>query len=214
MDRFSEVQADAWRDSAAVCIAGGPSLTESQVGAVRAAHEKGACRVIAVNDAYRLAPFADLLFFADSKWWEWHREKPEFKAFAGQKCTIQSTGAMVGDDEIHMLRNGGREGISRDSAELRTGGNSGHCALNIAAMAGAAHIALLGYDARQGENRKKHWFGDHPDGTAPTYREMIALMRTTAAPLAERGIEVLNASPGSALDCFPRATIEEFLARL
>lgn len=113
-----------------------------------------------------------------------------------------------------MLRNGGREGISESPAELRTGGHSGHMALNIAVLAGASPHVLLGFDAREGVNRKKHWFGDHPDKTAPAYRDMVLTMRTAATALAARGIEVLNASPGSAIDCFPRMTIEEALARL
>lgn len=127
---------------------------------------------------------------------------------------MQHTGDEIGDDDIHMLRNGGREGLSVNAEELRTGGNSGHMALNIATLAGASPIALLGYDAREGVNRKKHWFGDHPDSTAPAYQDMVRMMRTAMAPLAALGIEVLNASPGSALDAFPRITIEDFLARL
>lgn len=161
-----------------------------------------------------MAPFADVLFFADFKWFGWHRERPEFKKFAGQKCTIQTTGALIDDGSVHMLRNGGREGLSVVSTDLRTGGNSGHMALNIAFLAGAAPILLLAYDGKQGVNRKKHWFGDHPDRTEPTYRDMTQMMRTTLEPLAARGVKVVNVTPGSAIDCFPRATLEDALASL
>jgi len=113
-----------------------------------------------------------------------------------------------------MLRNGGREGLSAKPEEIITGGNSGHMALNIAVLAGGGPIGLLGYDAKEGVNRKKHWFGDHPDKTAPTYKDMVLTMRTTTPRLTELGVRVVNCSPGSAIDCFPRSTIEEFLASL
>ena len=71
VDRYSEI-APEWSGGTAVLLGGGPSLTLGQVEKVRAAREAGAVHVIAVNDAYRLAPFADVCYFADSEWWGWH----------------------------------------------------------------------------------------------------------------------------------------------
>ena len=47
-----------------VCLASGPSLTTEDVAYVR-----GRATVIAVNDAVRLAPWADVLYSNDSTWW-------------------------------------------------------------------------------------------------------------------------------------------------
>lgn len=113
-----------------------------------------------------------------------------------------------------MLRHSGRDGISSDPGVLRTGTNSGHMAIGIAALAGATRIVLLGYDAKAAEDRRKHWFGDHPDKTGPMFGEMVRCMRTAAPALAELGIEVLNATPGSAVDCFPSVSLEAALAGL
>jgi len=41
------------------------------VAQVAAAYERGKVRCIIINDAYLLAPFADILYFADSHWWKW-----------------------------------------------------------------------------------------------------------------------------------------------
>src|SRR5471032_37654 len=112
-DRFSEV-APEWSGGIAVLIGGGPSLTREQVAAVRTAREAERVNVIAVNDAYRIAPFADVCYFADSEWWTWHKDRPGFRDFAGQKCSISDSGANITDADVHVLRNAGTRGISTD----------------------------------------------------------------------------------------------------
>ena len=106
--------------------------------------------MIVVNDAYLLAPWADILYFADWRWWRdfGHRKRAEFKAFQGQKCTIENSGAMVDDPEIFMLHNSGHEGLSEKPNCLHTGSNGGYQAVNIATLAGAKRVVLLGYDMR------------------------------------------------------------------
>jgi hypothetical protein len=65
-DRLSSVQR-VWEGQTVVCIGGGPSLTLEQIEAI-----PEGCPVIAINDAYLWAPSADVCYFADSRWWEWH----------------------------------------------------------------------------------------------------------------------------------------------
>jgi hypothetical protein len=52
-----------WAGETAVLVASGPSLCPSDVDRVR-----GRARVIAVNDGYRLAPWADVLYACDRRW--------------------------------------------------------------------------------------------------------------------------------------------------
>src|SRR5690606_17577639 len=63
-----------WPDSTVVLIGGGPSLTAGDVGACR-----DRARVIAINDAHRLAPWADVLYSSDQRWWEYYQGVPEFR---------------------------------------------------------------------------------------------------------------------------------------
>jgi hypothetical protein len=56
-----------------VCIGGGPSLTRDDVDYCR-----GKAFVIAINDAYKLAPWADALYACDGLWWRWHKGVPSF----------------------------------------------------------------------------------------------------------------------------------------
>lgn len=185
----------------------------ARVEAVRRSRQD--VRVIAINDAYRLAPFADLCYFADAQWWRWHKDKPEFEAFAGAKVTIEPTGLEIDDARVFMLRNAHHgktdqaHGLSTDPAVLADGRNSGYQAINLAALAGAARIVLLGYDSKPGPDGKAHWFGQHP---IPTHEATIRGFKThykqLVAPLKALGVEVVNCSPGSAITCFPKESLE------
>lgn len=198
----------AWAGQTVVCIATGPSLTPEQVEACR-----GRAKVIAINDAYRLAPWADLIYFCDPKWHGWHKDRPEFKALAGQKCTLRSGRDWPPEDAgIFALEHDGALGLSLKPTKLRTGTNSGHQALNIAVLSGAKTILLLGYDFKAGAKGRKHFFGDHPDGTQPPYEMNLRHMKTVVEPAKQHGVRIVNCTPGSAIDCFDSGDIKELLA--
>src|SRR3990167_7469077 len=69
-----------WAWETVVLIGGGPSLTQSDVDYCR-----DKAKTIAVNDAYRLAPWADVLYACDRPWWDYHF--PKLNGFEGQKWT-------------------------------------------------------------------------------------------------------------------------------
>jgi len=208
---FSQVALE-WREAIAVLIGGGPSLTPQQVELVSA---RRALRVIAVNDAYRLAPFADICYFADSEWWGWHKDRPDFQAFAGQKCSISDSGGNIKDPAVHILRNangrGHSFGLSLDPKQIVTGSNSGYQALNIAVLAGAKTILLLGFDARE-PTGKTHWFGDHPKREPiAAYAEYRKAFSAGERAILAAGVKVVNCSPDSAIDSFPKMDLEDAL---
>lgn len=193
-----------WPGETFVCIGGGPSLTIDDVNAVR-----GLARVIAINDAYRLAPWADVLYAADRKWIEWFDGVP---SFTGPKYSIESSDTVKRPD-WQVLRNTGTLGLELDPSGLRTGINSGYQSLGLAYHLGAARVLLLGFDM-QWKNGNSHWFGDHRDSQPSPYPQMIAAFDSIVQPLKDAGVEVVNCTPGSALKCFPSSTIQDELARL
>ncbi len=198
-----------WRGATVVCLGGGPSLTGAD-----AARCRGRARVIAINDAYRLAPWADLLYFCDHRWWSWHRDTAAFKSFAGVRVTLDARVAAE-EPSVHYVHNAGREGLNLDRGHLMTGRNSGYQAINLAVQLGAKRILLLGYDMRAVDGRT-HWFGDHPTETRPGVYvgAMLPMFETIAAPLAASGVEVVNCTPGSALATFPMADLADALSCL
>lgn len=220
-----DVVTRAWEGRTVVCIATGPSLTQAQIETVRAAREADVVRVIAISDAYLVAPFADLLFFADQKWHDWHvaglardwgwcrfsaeQARQAFAGFAGQKCSVlnRKPGCFV-------LRSAGLAEMSLEPTTISTGHNGGFMALNIAALSGGRPILLVGYDGRRGPRGEHHAFGMHPDKKEPPYELMREVFRKAADKLAQLGIEVVNCTPGSAWTCFPGGTLEERIASL
>lgn len=205
VDRMTRVVEKAWSGETVFVIATGPSLTEEAVEKVRAS----GLHTIGVNDAYRRAPFLDVLYFADSKWYDWHKEA--LKAFPGDLLTIWASGNRVEDPRVHIIRNAGGGGLSLKPDALCTGSNSGYQALNLAVLAGPARIALLGFDAKRAADGKKHFFGEHPDKTEPPYAAMKQTFPSTLPVLKKLGISVVNCTPGSALTCFPIVPLESVL---
>jgi len=202
-----------WPGATVVCIAGGPSLTLTQVRRVAIARLEERCRVIAVNDAIYVAWFADWLHATDNKWWTWHRLSAT--KFGGIKTAI-ADGLPAGWG-VKILRNANGEGgqmggFSEAPDTIHPGGNGGYQAVQMAAKAGGCRIPLLGFDMRFGPADESHWHGDHPDGMRSDYvNTMLPWWPSLVEPLKARGVEVINCSPGSAIECFPRANIEDVL---
>lgn len=192
-----------WPDSTVVCIGGGPSLTTADVDYVR-----GKAKVIAINNAYQLAPWADVLYACDGRWWRLHY--PQVQHLPALKLSLQVAGDRK-PAEVLCLRKTRRGGLETDPSGLAHGHNSGYQSINAAYHLGARRILLLGYDMRLGTGGQSHWHGEHPWRMHPSFNTWIALYHTLAKPLTERGIEVLNCSRVTHLDAFPKADLRTVL---
>lgn len=203
---------DAWKDQTVAILGGGPSLTAEQVNACQ-----GRAKVIAINNAYALAPWADLLYFADKRWHGWHSHRPEFKAFAGQIATVDNL-ELARDSRIHCLRKGALIGLADRPDTVNTGSNSGHQALNLCYLGKVKRVILIGFDMRH-VGKRSHWHGGHVDTHGeprPTpewayARVMLPRLATAVKQLNAAGIDVVNATPGTALKCFRLDTLENAL---
>lgn len=194
-----------WAGETCVIAAGGCSLTSQQLDRVRGAGLK----TIVVNDAYRLAPWAEVLFFYDPIWWSWHREA--LQDWPGRIVRLESPEGDGGHPRARVLKNYGTEGFIEARDGVMNGRNSGYGALHLAAHLGVARVLLLGFDCKRGEGGRKHWFGEHPNRSDQPHNIWIACFNQLAPILAARGIEVINCSPGSALTCFKREPLESVL---
>lgn len=92
-----------------------------------------------------------------------------------------------------------------------SGGNSGFQALNLAVQFGAKRIILFGFDMN--DRSGVHWYGRNawPLANNPNhdnFRRWIAAFEGAAPVLEALGVEVINASPNSAIKAFPRRSIE------
>lgn len=107
---------------------------------------------------------------------------------------------------------------------IHHGHGSGFSLLNLAYLMGAERIVLLGYDMKyapdyDGRTKEigsapRHYFGEYPEALqhwpsvqvkAGVHVELVELYRS----VARQGlVEILNASPDSAIDCFPKVSID------
>lgn len=197
-----------WAGKTVAILATGPSLTPQQATQVRAAKSLHPDRLaaVAVSDAFRLAPWADLLYSADSAWWNVHAQ--EALKFQGQKVSV----AVGLGRHVFRLEQGLPMGFDERPDTLATGGNSGYQAVHLAIHARAARVLLLGFDMTGA--RGAHFFGSHPAPLRNTIEDSYAKWRERFKALSGRGTEILNCTPGSALDCFPRADLVDVLEHL
>ena len=185
----------------AVIIACGPSLTQEQVDAC-----KGKAKVYVVNNAYKLAPWANVLYACDDSWWRYY--KPEF---AGEKWTLSDKAAA--DFGLNLIGRAGKALFSTDEGKVATGYNSGFQALNLAYVQGARKAILLGFDYKDPGN---HFFGRHSGALdrASNMHRWIRAMHDAAPVMAQANYEVINSTPNSAIKCFPQMGIEDALHKL
>jgi hypothetical protein len=197
-----------WPKSTVVCLATGPSLTAEDVD-----YCLGRARVIAVNDAYRLAPWADALYACDPAWWRWH---DGVKSFQGAKWSMHhdawSARFCAAFSDVARLKNTGETGLELDPSGLRAGRNSGYQAINLAVHYGATRIVLLGYDLQRTGGRA-HFFGNHPQaGQNAPYASFIPYFQTLISPLNKAGVSIVNCTPSTALTCFDRSDLRAALS--
>lgn len=152
-----------------------------------------------------------MLYACDVSWWVTRQGCP---GFLGLKVS-QDPGATKRFPEIRLVvcARTGEDLILDRIGHVGWGGNSGFHAINIAAQVGAARIILVGFDMRV--DHGLHWHGKHVTGLNNPSRPNVERWRRTidrAAPvLADAGIEVVNASPISALLNYPKMALSEAL---
>ena len=195
----------AWPGETAVILATGPSLTPADV-----AYCQDRARVIAIKDSIQLAPFADVLYACDGKWWRHYGDG--LRDYRGPRFALDADAGRWAT----VLRNTGEQGLETDPTGLRTGRNSGYQAINLAVHLGFRRLVLLGYDNQPGPQEQRNWFGPRPSSywlALPAWHESIARgWPSMVAPLQALGVTVINATRATALACFPRLSLEEALA--
>lgn len=182
-----------------VVVACGASAAQADLSLTRGA------KVIVVNEAHRLWPWADILYACDMEWWLL-RGPPDFK---GRRVTCNAKAAQtLGLERVALASDTGVEMIFDRPGIIGAGGNSGFQAINLAISEGARRIVLVGFDYG-GE----HWHGRHQAGLNNPAADLLATwaanLDNQAPRLAEHGVEIINTSPTSALKAFPKLSLEE-----
>jgi hypothetical protein len=197
-----------WAGQPAFIICGGPSAAEQGIERLRGR------RVIVINASVKAAPWADILIFADDNPWRWYRS--EIEAFNGRVVKVYdgkpSARFPVRFEQYRKTR---PPVLSRDPSCLTLARTTTTGAINLAAHLGSRLIVTLGLDGKRSEDGRSHHHKPHPKppmlGCWEKHRKELC---SIVPSLKEWGVEVLNASPGSACDAFPIVTLDEALARI
>jgi hypothetical protein len=136
----------------------------------------------------------------DRGWWMKHIHEVR-DTFSGELATTSG-----------QVRDFGLEPMGTYGVGFHPHGNSGAGLVAISHMAGAARVIMLGYDCQKTDG-KAHWHGDHPRGLGNA--GAVAKWPAQFAKLAEtvKGMEVINCTRTTALDCFPRMDLDKALRR-
>jgi len=162
--------------------------------------------VIGINNAYQLGAWIDICWFTDARWFDWHSEK--LLSFAGLRVHCANRLDKVG--WLKRLSRGKPMGIETNPHVVSWNRCSGSSAINLAYHLGAKRVVLLGFDMRRVEGRA-NWHDDHPNPQKDPYDRFLACYPTIARDAEKLGLEILNATPGSAIDVFPFVSLEEVI---
>ena len=199
-----------------ICIGTGPSLTESQVKAARkTGHPLYVC-----NNAIELVPDAELLYACNLAWWDHYY--PEVMGLPCQKWTTNREAAARYNLLWVAERNA--PALSTDPKYIHHGHGSGYSLVSMAHRNGADRIVLLGYDCQYAPDYNgkakhigatpRHFFGEYPASMQhwPSVRVQGGiheeLLELYASIHAQGLVEVINCTPGSAIECFESCDIE------
>jgi hypothetical protein len=196
-----------WSGQTAVIIGTGPSAKDAPLDQAR-----GLARAIAIKGAWKLAPWASLLYGLDKGWWLANHGVPDFK---GLKVTPSPTAARVfGLRQVSLKARAeiltGETGVL--GCGLRTGGgHSGFQAINLAIQFGARKIVLVGFDMTLSNGA--HWNSDYRGVSKPDagrVKSWRVALDGCAEQFKSLGVEVVVVGP-SALTAYPKMSLAEAL---
>jgi hypothetical protein len=181
---------------------------------MEALHDK---HVIGINVAFLIGNWIDMVFFGDGNFFLQNFEK--LAEFPGLKVSCDFKSAKY-DWVKNMARDGDKLlGLTTKPGHVSWNHSSGAASICVAANAGAKRIILLGFDMKLDDSNLQYWHDLYGKGLEMTERRLMGLpfdrhlkgFSVIAADAKARGIEILNASPDSAIKQFPKFTVKELL---
>jgi hypothetical protein len=196
-----------WEGKTAVVVGNGPSLLAPE-WPDRVLTAGAAAKVLVANGGYKLFPFANVLMCSDR---HWLAANPDLSGFKGETIVVTRPEAIRRLDRrmVHLRRafiEKVRGDIFADPKTLVEGHTSTSTNISLAVLRGAARIVLVGIDLTPGPALRRRAYDESRDTLAAAqarYDRQVKHLTMQAAHVRARGVDVLNASPRSALACYP-----------
>lgn len=191
-----------WRGRTVYILGGGLSLNTVDIDRLRGQ------RIIAVNNAFKKAPFADVCYFKDFHWFQQEGNGDNLQNFGG--LTVTSCNRFRQSSWVYVLKTGDRNVVELRPERICHSSNAGCEATNLGIKFGGTKIILLGFDMQEIDG-KANFHDEHDRKVSPHIYEhqFIPSFKAVKKHIENRNIEVINATPGSALTLFPIVEPEE-----
>lgn len=192
-----------WSNDICIIVASGPSAKDIDL-----APYKDAAKFIAINNSWKLAPWADILIAADGGWWTRYKGVPDFK---GIKVSLDvNVSRQFGLQLVKLVRH--ITTMTTDKPGIvGMGGNTGFYAINLAIQFKCKKIVLVGFDMTL--KHGIHWHGQHEKGLNNPIGHRIENWRKAldkeASHLKTLGVEIINTSQVSALTAYKKMEVKE-----
>jgi len=200
------VSKNIWLNDTVFIIGGGPSLAGVDLQRLQG---KGV--LLAVNEAYNKIPYCNALFTCDRLWFR-HNVKTFDSRPDVLKFVALPKDMVIPEFSGTLLERSREDGLSYDPSSIRINGNSGFGALNLAVLAGAKRIVLLGFDLKPTAS-VTHWHGGYiwfdKRNETGMYPRWIRAFETVSKELYDMGVNVLNINKDSAIRCFDFIDFED-----
>lgn len=191
-----------WPGATVFIVGGGPSVASIDLQALRGR------RVIVINKSWRAVPFADILIFSDSDFWE--DEGRHLHNWPGRIVCLSRT--PNAPDRLIKMRRKMPPGLDQPNDCLSVDRTTATGAIDLAVKLGAARIVLLGIDGRKGPDGKAY---HHEPYRRPFPVDAFSRHRTDLAMMAKalhaRGVECLLGTPSAYSDLWPVVDFQECL---
>lgn len=212
----------------AVILGTGPSLTPEVQEVACEGQRRGAWSLFGCNYTWRTFPSLDVFLACNKEFYdlEWERGLREHRAekWHWDLATCIKYG-------LHYIPGKWKDGFSKDTSCIHYGHSSGFQLPQLAYHAGFRRLLFCGYDMKyavdyDGKNQRigsspRHYFGDGEyKDEALNHWPSVKVKDGVHVELIEqfekvkrlnKDVEIINCSPGSAMTCFPMATLTELL---
>ena len=194
-----------WPGEVVYIIGGGPSVLSQDLTRLKGS------RVIVINSSVYAAPWADILFFGDWRWWNEPENAAAVADFGGRVVT---TTQLKTHPKVKVCRKANPPGLATERDSLMQRWTSLTAATNLAAhlVGRGGAIIWLGADGKITPERTHH-HKPHPWPYKPgAYDKQLADLMTIRTSLWTMGVAAFNASPDTAWpDLLPQIKLEDVL---
>ena len=197
-----------WRGATVCVLGGGPSFPDCWK---RLGWAPDKSFLLGVNNSLYDVPNQHVHIFNDERWWFKHREVVEEASKRGVVTTSVNDELRGFPPCIRVMKRAYGFHPNRDMTGWY--GNTGASAIELAMKMGARKIVLVGFDLRLVEGKPNYF--DNYISPADNERMVSFVIQVRSLVLAARSffhwVEVVNATPGSALQEVPFIPPEQAL---